>query len=253
MNRHRLVVGLLLISFPLAVQVPFMWLVERFSYPDILLRTADEVLTRFHAGGSAMVWTWYAYALCTLGLGFIATMLPDALEQEGSVARLSVVTGVIAALSQLFGLLRWTLVVPFLATRWVERPGEHQALEVAYEVQHRLFGVLLGEHVGPLFMAVWTASVSMMLLKTKAPRWLPSAGFVSSVLFIAGLGSGLSRAVPMPAFVQPLPMIAFIAWSAWALATGVLLVIRSKAQAEGAVGRSLAEPGSSAASVEPVH
>lgn len=52
---------------------------------------------------------------------------------------------------------------------------------------------------------------------------------MSSVLFIGGLGSGVSRAVPMPAFVQPLPMIAFIAWSVWALATGVLLVIRSRA------------------------
>lgn len=228
MNRQRLVVGLSLIAFPLAVQVPFTLLVERFSYPDILLRSADEVLTRFHAGGSAMVFTWYAYALCTLGLFFVATMLPEVLEQKGAVARLSVVSGVVAALSQLFGLLRWTLVVPFLATRWVEQPGQHQALEVAYEVQHRLFGVLLGEHVGPLFMAVWTATASVMLLKVNAPRLIAAAGFVSSVLFIAGLGSGLSRAVPMPAFVQPLPMFAFIAWSVWALATGVLLVMRSR-------------------------
>lgn len=237
MNRQRLVVGLSLIAFPLAVQVPFTLLVERFSYPDILQRSADEVLTRFHAGGSSMVFTWYAYALCTLGLFFVATMFPDVLEQKGPVARLSVASGVIAALSQLFGLLRWTLVVPFLATRWVENPEQHQALEVAYEVQHRLFGVLLGEHVGPLFMAVWTAAASVMLLKANAPRWLSAAGFVSAVLFIGGLGSGLSRAVPMPAFVQPLPMLAFIAWSVWALATGVLLVIRSRVGVPG--GRSL--------------
>ncbi len=80
--RQRLVIGLSLIAFPLAVQVPFTLLVERFSYPDILLRSADEVLTRFHAGGSAMVFTWYAYALCTLGLLFVAT-LSGAAAQRG--------------------------------------------------------------------------------------------------------------------------------------------------------------------------
>jgi hypothetical protein len=228
MNRQRLAVGLSLIAFPLAVQVPFTLLVERFSYPDILLRPADEVLTRFHAGGNAMVWTWYAYALCTLGLAFIATLLPDALEQKGAVARASVVSGVIAAIAQLLGLLRWTLVIPFLATRWVEHADQHQALEVAYEVQHRLFGVLLGEHVGPLFMATWTALVSVMIVKTNGSRAIAGAGFVSAVLFLGGLGSGLSRAVPMPALVQPLPMLAFIVWSVWAVATGALLVIRAR-------------------------
>ena len=229
MNRQRLVVGLSLIAFPLAVQVPFTLLVERFSYPDILQRTADEVLTRFHAGGSAMVWTWYAYALCTLGLAFIAVLLPDVLEQKGAVARASVVSGVIAAIAQLLGLLRWTLVVPFLATRWVEHADQHQALEIAHEVQHRLFGVLLGEHVGPLFMAAWTASASVMILKANGSRLIAGAGFLSAVLFLGGLGSGLSRAVLMPAFVQQLPMVAFIAWSLWAIATGVLLVVRSRA------------------------
>lgn len=233
MNRQRLVVGLSLIAFPLAVQVPFTLLVERFSYPDILQRSADEVLTRFHAGGSALVWTWYAYALCTLGLAFIATLLPDVLEQKGAVARASVVSGVIAAIAQLLGLLRWTLVVPFLATRWVEHADQHQAVEVAYEVQHRLFGVLLGEHVGPLFMAAWTALASVMILKANGPRLIAAAGFVSAVLFVGGLGSGLSRAVPMPAFVQPLPMVAFIVWSLWAVATGMLLVVRSRVRVAG--------------------
>ncbi len=210
MNRQRLVAGLSLIAFPLAVQVPFTLLIRRFSYPDILLRGADEVLTRFHAGGSEMVWTWYLYALCTLGLGFVATLLPDALGQHGPIARSSVVSGVIAALVQLFGLLRWVLVVPFIT--------------------------MLGEHVGPLFMAVWTTTASLMLLKAHAPKVIAVAGFVSAVLFLAGLGSGLSRAVPMPAFVQPLPMVAFIVWSVWALATGVLLVVRARAAAGARMG-----------------
>lgn len=230
MNRQRLVVGLSLVAFPLAVQVPFGLLVSNFSYPDILLRGADEVLTRFHAGGSGLVWTWYVYALCTLGLGFAASTLPEALEQRGTVARLSVITGLIASLAQLLGLLRWTLVVPFLAQRWVEHPEQHETLELVYEVQHRLFGVMLGEHVGQLFMGVWTALVSVMLLRSA--KWLSVAGLISAVMFVLGLGAGLARSVPMPGFVQSLPMVAFIAWSLWAIATGVLVALRARKGAQ---------------------
>lgn len=227
MNRTRLALGLSLAAFPLAVQIPFSLLIATYDYPDILMRGADEVLTRFHAGGPAMVWTWYAYALCTLGLGFAAVGLPEALEQRGAVARLSVVAGVIAALSQLLGLLRWTLVVPFLASRWVEHPEQRAVLEPLYEVQHRLFGVMLGEHVGQLFMAVWAALVSVMLLRAAASRVLVGLGLLSAALFMVGLGAGLARAVPMPDFVTHAPLAGFLVWSVWAVAVGALVAWRA--------------------------
>lgn len=226
MNRQRSAVALALIAFPLAVQVPFSILVARYSYPDILLRGADEVLTRFHGGGSPMVWTWYAYALCTLGLGFVALGLPAALEQRGALASASVVTGALAAVAQLLGLLRWVLVVPFLATRWLERPEQRAILEPLYEVQHRLFGVLLGEHVGQLFMGVWTALASAMLLRALRSRALAGLGFLAAALFLVGLGAGLSRAVPMPEALQQLPVAAFILGSLWSIGAGVALLRR---------------------------
>jgi hypothetical protein len=154
-------------------------------------------------------------------------MLPQALEQKGAVARLSAITGLIASLAQLLGLLRWVMVVPFLAGRWVEYPEQRQVLEVVYEVQHRLFGVMLGEHVGQLFMGVWTALVSVMVLRAHGPKPIAVAGFASTLLFLGGLGGHLSRVVPMPSFLAHLPMVAFIAWSLWAIATGVLVARRS--------------------------
>ncbi len=223
MNKQRLAVGISLVAFPLAVQVPFNLLAVRYSYPDILTRDAGEVLTRFHEGGSGMVWTWFAYALCTLGLAFIATALPQVLGQTGLVGRLSATAGVVASVAQLLGLLRWSMVVPFLADRWVAHPEQRAALEIAYEVQHRLFGVMLGEHVGQLFMGVWTALVSVLLVRTGAPKWVAGVGFVASALFVSGMGAQLARAVPMPGALLLFPMLAFIVWSLWAIATGVVV------------------------------
>ena len=121
------------------------------------------------------------------------------------------------------------MVVPFLASRWVEHPEQRELLELAYEVQHRLFGVMIGEHVGQLFMGAWTALVSVLILRARGPRILAAVGFSAAALFIGGMGAQLARAVSMPGFVQQLPMIAFIAWSAWAIATGVLVALRARA------------------------
>lgn len=225
MKTQRLVAGIALILFPVAVQVPFGLLAARFSYPDILTRDAGEVLTRFQAGGPAMVWTWYAYALCTLGLAVIATLLPRALGQTGPVAQLSTLSGVLASVAQLFGLLRWTMVVPFLAERWVANPEQRPALEVAYEVQHRLFGVMIGEHGGQIFMGAWTALASVLLWRAGAFKAIPLAGFAAAALFIAGLGAQLGRAVPVPDALDHAPLYAFIVWSLWAIGAGLVLVL----------------------------
>jgi hypothetical protein len=86
--------------------------------------------------------------------------------------------------------------------------------------------VLLGEHVGQLFMGVWTALASLLLLRALGSRVLAGLGFLAAALFLVGLGAGLSRAVPMPAALQQLPMVAFILWSLWSIATGVALLRR---------------------------
>lgn len=221
-NTHRttLIAGLSLAVTPLVLQVPFGLLAARYEYPDILLRDAGEVLTRFHDAGPGMVWTWWFYAACTLGLFVAALTVPDALQLGGAAKRFSTATGLVAAFAQLLGLLRWVFVVPYLAQAWVDQPADHHMLRLIFETQHRLFGVLLGEHVGQLFMALWTASVALY----QRAKWLRTLGLSSAALLLVGLGAGLARAVPMPAFVTHAPLFGFLAWVVWAVATGVVLL-----------------------------
>lgn len=229
MKMPRLFVGTLLIALAVLVQVAFGMLAVNFNYPDILMHNAQEALTRFHGGGATLVWTWYVCALCLVGFFFVVVLFPTVIGQENSMAsRIGRLSGVVAAVAQLTGLLRWSLVVPFLAERWLNHPEQHAFLEVAYELQHRLFGVMIGEHIGQLFLAVWTLSASVLLSRFAAPLWIAAMGGLMGVLFLGGLGAGLSRSVSMPSFVSSLPMVAFMGWSLWIVVVGVFVTRRAK-------------------------
>lgn len=156
-RRSQLAIGLALAAFPLLVQLPFNLLVATFEYPDILRRPAGEVLVRFAAGGDRLTWIWYAYALCVVPFLITVIALPGALQISPGRRTMIRTLGVISATTQLIGLLRWTLVVPALSAAYAE-PAASQAtrdaISVAFDVQHRLFGNLLGEHVGQLTLAL---------------------------------------------------------------------------------------------------
>lgn len=224
---HRLAVGLALAAFPLLIQIPFALLAARFDYPDILRRPAAEVLERFVAGGARLVLTWYAYALCVVP--FLATViaLPGTLAAGPTRSRLLLAFGSISAVTQLLGLLRWTLVVPALARSYVA-PGQSEAaraaLAVAFETQHRLFGILLGEHVGQMTLAIWTLLVAGT--QSGVRRWL---GTAAAGLFLVGLGDGLATVLDIPAagVITRLPLIAFVTWTLWAVQSGIALARRA--------------------------
>jgi Domain of unknown function (DUF4386) len=229
--RRRRLVGAALVGFPLLVQVPFGLLIWRFDYPAILRRPPSEVLTRFAAGGEALIWIWFAYALCVVPFLLTVVALPELVDASASRRRMIRVLGIASALTQWLGLLRWTLVVPALASAYVA-PGASDAtraaLAVAFDTQHRLFGNLLGEHAGQLTLALWTMSLARAD-SSRLRRWL---GRGAGGLFLLGLGDGLATTLTIPgaAVLAQLPMIAFLAWTAWMVATGAALIAKRDAQ-----------------------
>ena len=55
MKWHEVVTGTFLILVPIGFNVAFFSLGRTFDYPDILRRPTDEILRRFHAGGTALI------------------------------------------------------------------------------------------------------------------------------------------------------------------------------------------------------
>jgi hypothetical protein len=130
------IAGLLLIAVPLAFNALFALLAARFDYPDILRRPTADVLARFHAGGTSLVLIWWAFALTAVlvvpRVVLLSRAIPDA---DGTLLAIATPLGVIAALVQFLGLVRWPFLVPFLARAaaepdarcWSETRSIHRA------------------------------------------------------------------------------------------------------------------------------
>src|SRR3954454_18359630 len=132
MTTHVLT-GLLLLVLPVAYNLLFTLLARRFDYPDILRPPTSQVLARFAAGGSKLVLTWWGFAMSAVLLAPAVVLLSVTLaDASPGVLALATTTGVLAALVQFLGLIRWPFAVPYLA-RTVSDPVTTPATAAAIE------------------------------------------------------------------------------------------------------------------------
>jgi hypothetical protein len=227
------VCAVLLIVVPIAFNIAFFELGRAFDYPNILRKESDEILRRFAAGGSGLILRWEALLISALAMLPLSTLLAVVLGAPLALTALSVVTGAAAALVQAVGLVRWPFAVPELARRYVaaeEGPAgdaTRHSVEVVFATLHRLFGVGIGEHLGYLFTGLWTLLVAGSILATAVlPAWLGIVGLPIGVALLVGtlefVGPNEREGWSLAGTIVP---IAYIAWSLWLIALGVLLLI----------------------------
>ena len=107
------VAGILLLALPVAFNVSFGVLAATFDYPDILRRPTPEVLARFRHGGTKLLLWWWIFALTAAALAPLAVLVARALDDaSGTLLTLGATIGVLAALAQLLGLIRWPFLIP---------------------------------------------------------------------------------------------------------------------------------------------
>ena len=227
------ITAILLIAVPIAFNVAFFELGRAFDYPNILRKEPDEILRRFVAGGSGLILRWEALLLSALLMLPLATLLAITLGASPALTALSVVVGAAAALVQGLGLIRWPFAVPELARRYVAAPdgpegdATRQTVEAVFATLHRLLGVGIGEHLGYLFTGLWTLLVAGSILTTAVlPAWLGIVGLVIGIALLIGtlefVGPNERDGWHLAGTIVP---IAYIAWSLWLIAIGVLLLI----------------------------
>ncbi|HSL34120.1 MAG TPA: DUF4386 domain-containing protein [Candidatus Limnocylindrales bacterium] len=224
--------ALLLIAVPIAFNLAFFELGRTFDYPNILRRDPDEILRRFHAGGSGLVLRWQALLVSALAMLPLVALLGIAIAAPASLTVASVVVGSAAALVQVLGLVRWPFAVPELARRYVAAEGPdaeatRQTIAVVFSTLHRLLGVGIGEHLGYLLTGLWTLLVAASILSTIVlPGWLGLVGIPIGVAMLIGtlefVGPNEEHGWALAGTIVP---IAYIAWSIWLIALGVAFLL----------------------------
>jgi hypothetical protein len=223
--------GLVLIAMPLAFNSLFALLGVRFDYPDILRRPTGEVLARFRDGGTGLVLLWWAFALSALAFAPLVVLVSQAIgDADGTLLAVGTTVGVLAAIVQFLGLIRWPFLVPYLA-RVDDEPGispaRREAVDVVFQAFNRYLGVAVGEHLGYALTGAWSVLTGAALTQTAAvPSWLGVAGIlVGAILMLCSL-EFVGRFEPagweLAGAVTP---YAYIAWSLWLIATGVALIL----------------------------
>ena len=225
--------GLLLIVVPITFNVAFFALGRAFDYPEILRRDPEEILRRFADGGTGLLLRWHLLFISALAMAPIAVLLGVVLDAGPALTTMSIAIGIIAALVQGLGLGRWLFAVPELARRYggagegAEGAATRQTIEVAFAVLHRYLGVGVGEHLGYLATGLWTILVAASIASgTVLPNWMAIAGAIIGIALLIGalefVGPNERDGWALAGTIVP---IAYIAWSIWLIALGVLLLI----------------------------
>jgi Domain of unknown function (DUF4386) len=227
----QVLTGLLLLVLPVAYNLLYTLLARSFDYPDILRQPTDQVLDRFAAGGSRLVLIWWGFAMSAVLLAPAVVLLSATLgDANPPILALATATGLLAALVQFLGLIRWPFAVPYLArtaTDTTATAATRDAVEVTFQTLNRYLGVAVGEHLGYLFTGLWTALAGIALIQSDLLHpLLGVVGLVLAPLFVLGslefVGPFESSGWKLAGTLVPL---AYIGWSVWLLALGIGLLL----------------------------
>jgi hypothetical protein len=224
------IAALLLIGVPLAFNAAFALLAARFDYPDVLRKPTAEILTEFHAGGTRLVLTWWAFALTALLMAPLVVLTSRAIgDADPDLLAVATTVGVLAALVQFLGLVRWPFLVPYLARTAADPHASEvrrEAVDVVFQAFNRYLGVAVGEHLGYALTGAWTTLTGIALTQTAAaPAAIGVLGIViGPVLMACSLEFVGSHEPSGWKVAEKLTPPAYVAWSLWLIATGVSLL-----------------------------
>jgi Domain of unknown function (DUF4386) len=225
-------VGMALVAFAVAFNLPYMRLAAAFDYPAILRSPPGVILAAFADGGAPLILTWAAFTLAALMFAPIAIGMAKVTERSGHASSAIAALGIAAGVTQAIGLSRWVYAVPGLAARWsasAHDPGQRAAIEATFMALHQFAGVGIGEAIGQSLTAFWLIGVAIGQRRhPRFNRWPAILGVSGGVILLTGLVEGLATVIPFDpgAFGLAAP-VGFLVLSVWMIWTGVLCILRS--------------------------
>lgn len=204
-------------------------ILTRFGWPGVLDEPASTALPAFARHAGAIRTGFYLQLVSSLLLIPAAIGVQAALTR-GAAARVFTMFGIAGALFQLLGWVRWPVVVPGLAERYLDPAATEStraATGAAYDLINAYAGAAVGEHLGWLLQAPWALALGVFALAARGvPRWVGWTGLIPAAVWVPLI-------VPEP-FVPALSgdgitAVAFTAysvWFIWVAVLGVVLAVR---------------------------
>jgi hypothetical protein len=221
------IIGGLLIAGVIALFIPYTALTIIFEYPDVLRQDTGVILTKFHQGGNALIWTWFAFAITGLPLLPAYILIGQKLENKNALIRIATNIGVVGLIVQMVGLLRWTFVVPVLAETFTSSTDEatKAAAIVAFKTIHQFAGVILGEYLGQLFTIAWTVMISISFGKLNLfPKWVNGLAYVSSFIYLLAQAELFETVMPGFPVWDLAGFIGSTLWLVWLIIVGIMFL-----------------------------
>jgi len=220
----KLTASLLILAAVLA-NVGFTALGSIFNYPDVLDEPAGQVLATFHDNQGA-VSGWFSVLALSAAL-FAPIAIGVGRLSPRRAMRIAVPVGIVAAVVQVIGLLRWPVLVPGYASDAVSgNAAVAAAARDSFTTASDILGTAIGETVGYLLTATWTALVIVALGRRFAGRWFQVLGAVSAVLVLVGVLSPLGLPV-----IDTANFFGYVLWSLWLIAFAVVILVRERRRA----------------------
>jgi hypothetical protein len=228
-NTFRKLTGIFFIAGAILVNVPYTLLIMNFDYPDILRMPAEDILTRFEAGGSSLIYTWFAFAWIGLPMLFGALMLKRILEKQGSPFLETATTiGVMGFVVQIIGLLRWVFVVPALARLFTDPVTDsvtRAAVPAVFIAVHQYGGVILGEHLGQILTIIWMIMISGIIYRSQIfSKWVAWLGWIASAVYLLAQTELFATAIPDFPVIDWAGLAGSLLWLLWMIVLGVYLL-----------------------------
>jgi hypothetical protein len=232
MNR-KLTASMLILAAVLA-NVGFTALGSIFNYPDVLDEPAGEVLAAFRDHQTAVSGWFSVLALSAAMLAPIAIGVGRLSSQRAM--RIAVPIGIAAAAVQVIGLLRWPILVPGYASDAASsNAGVAAGARDSFTTASNILGTAVGETLGYLLTATWTALVIVALGRRYAGRWFQVLGALSAVLVLVGVLSPFGLPV-----IDSANFLGYVLWSVWLIALAVVIGVHERRRATGPTSTSSA-------------